>query len=185
MDFTAGHRETITEVYPGDLVNVRLEHRDGKLVRDSHGRLPYLVYKPFFAGEELVSRRRAQHLHGEENTTPEWQLDIGPIWTPTPGLLAIEGGGGDARFRVFRTVEHCRADPGLQHTLSFYRVDAVIPRPRGAARVRVADPTMVQLASADQVVNVLMMPGATAYPLGFALTIQPLTVTTLFFEVVL
>src|SRR5690349_21725344 len=115
MDFTAGHRETITEVYSGDLVTVRLEHKDGMLNPDSRGRLPYLVYKPYFAGEDITSRRR-QHLRGEESTTPEWQLDIGPIWTPTPGLLAIEGGGNEARFRVFYTVEHYRADPGLEYT---------------------------------------------------------------------
>lgn len=184
MDFTAGHRETITEVYPGDLVTVRLEHRDGKLMPDARGRLPYLVYKPFFAGEELTSRRR-QHLHGEESSTPEWQVDIGAIWTPTAGILAIEGGSGDARFRVFRTVEHCRPDPGIGHTLSFYRVDGAIPRPRGAVRLRVADTTVVQLATADHLVNLAMSPNAPPYPLGFALIVRPMSLTTLFFEIVL
>lgn len=184
MDFTAGHRETLTEVYPGDLVTVRLEHRDGQLHPDAHGQLPHLVYKPYFAGEELTTRRR-QHLHGEENTTPEWQVDIGAIWTPTAGLLAIEGGTGEARFRVFRTVEHCRPDPGLEHTLSFYRVDGPIVRPRGAARVRVAEPATVRLSGGEHQVHLLMLPEAKPYPLGFATTIQPLSLTTLFFEIVL
>lgn len=185
MDFTAGHRETITEVYPGDLVTVRLEHRDGKLQADARGRLPYLVYKPFFAGEELATRGRRQHLYGEENVTPEWQVDIGSIWTPTAGVLAIEGGAGDARFRVFRTVEHGRTDPRLRYTLSFYRADAPIERPRGAVRVRVAEPSMVQLAGADHVLDLQMLPAAGAYPLGFALAIRPLSMTSLFFEIVL
>lgn len=185
MDFTAGHRETITEVYAGDLITVRLEHRDGKLELDGRKRLPYLVYKPFFAGEEITSRRRAQHLRGEESVTPEWQLDIGPIWTPVAGLLAIEGGAGEARFRVFRTVEHCRPDPRLSHTLSFYRADGPIARPRGASAVRVSEPTVVRLTGAEHALQIMMFPGAIAYPLGFALTIEPLSVTSLFFEIVL
>lgn len=184
MDFNEGHRETITEVYSGDLVTVRLEHRDGKLVPDVKGRLPRLVYKPYFAGEDITERRR-QLLHGDENVTPEWLVDVGPIWIPMPGILAIEGGAGDVRYRVFFTVEHCRADPGLEHTLSFYRVKGPVARPRGAGYVRVANPTTVRLSSAGLSVNVSMQPSGQRYPLGFATTIEPLSLTTVFFGIVL
>ncbi|MEZ4298425.1 MAG: hypothetical protein R3B70_25970 [Polyangiaceae bacterium] len=184
MDFNAGQRETITEVYAGDLVIVRLEHRDGQLAPDKRGQLPHLVYKPFFAGEDILPRRR-QHLRGEESTTPEWHLDLAPLWAPVPGMLAIEGGVGDARFHVRYTVEHCRADPHLEHTLSFFRVDGSVPRPRGAGHVRVADPVTVRLGAAGYSVNVPMIPGEHRYPLGFAMTVEPLWLTSLFFGIVL
>lgn len=183
MDFAAGHRETITEVCSGDLVIVRLEVRDGKLLPDAKGRLPYLVYKPTFAGLDITAARR-NYVHGED-ASPEWEIDIGPIWTPAPGLLAIAGGAGDARFRVFHTVHRCRPDPSIEHTLSFYRAIASVPRPRGAQWVRVGSPANVRLSSASYNANVSMQPAGQRYPLGFATTIQPLSLTSLFFGIVL
>lgn len=183
MDFSAGHRETITEVCSGDLVVVRLEVRDGKLLPDAKGLLPHLVYKPTFAGQDIAVARR-HYLHGED-ATPEWEIDLGAIWAPLPGLLAIAGGAGDARFRVFHTIHRCRPDPGLEHTLSFYRVVALVPRPRGAQWVRVANPANVRLSSASFNATVSMQPAGQRYPLGFATTIQPLSLTSLFFGIVL
>lgn len=184
MDFAAGHRETITEVCSGDLVIVRLEVRDGKLIPDAKHRLPYLVYKPFFAGQDITSSRKPL-LHGEETTTPEWEVDIGAFWAPLPGLLAIAGGGGDARFRVYYTVQHCRSDPGIEHTLSFFRSIGPIARPRGAYQVRVGNAAVVRLSSAFHSANISMQPAGQGYPLGFATTVQPLSLASLFFRVAL
>ncbi|MBK8255687.1 MAG: hypothetical protein IPK82_23855 [Polyangiaceae bacterium] len=61
----------------------------------TNGRLPYLIYKPFFAGEDISARRR-DHLHGTGSSTPEWEVDVGSIWTPLGGSLAIAGGAGNA-----------------------------------------------------------------------------------------
>jgi hypothetical protein len=184
MDFTVGHRETFTDVLAGDLVVVRLQHRDGTLAPDDKGLLPHLVYKPFFAGEDISARRR-DHLHGNEDTTPEWLLDIGAFWAPLPGILALQGGRGGARFRVYHTVMHCRPDPGIEHTLSFLRTKAAIARPRGAAYVRVANPVTVRLTAAEYHMNVSMQPAGQRYPLGCATSIEPLALTSLFFGIVL
>ena len=183
MDFTAGRRETICEVCAGDLVLVRLEPRDGKLLADDRGRLPHLVYKPTFAGEDISARRR-HLLHGVD-TSPEWELDIGAFWAPVSGWLAIAGGGGDARFKVYHTVQHCRLDPGFEHTLSLLRINAPVPRPRGAQDVRVGSSAVVRLSAAEQHIHVPMEPAGQRYPLGFATTIEPLNVTSLFFGIVL
>ncbi|MBK8254953.1 MAG: hypothetical protein IPK82_20135 [Polyangiaceae bacterium] len=183
MDFTAGRRETICDVCAGDLVTVQMQHRDGKLSPDDRGRLPYLIYKPFFAGEDISARRR-DHLHGTGSSTPEWEVDVGSIWTPLGGSLAIAGGAGNARFRVFHTLQHCRPDPGFELTLSFMRASGEIARPRGAQYARVGNASIVRLSSAEHAVNVPMQPNGQRYPLGFAQTIQPLSLTSLYFGIV-
>lgn len=184
MDFFAGRRETITDVCVGDLVTVRLEPVSGKLDFGKDGLLPHLIYKPTYAGLDITENRR-KYLHGDDNLTPEWFVDIGSIWIPLAGLLAIGGGGGDARYRVFYTVEHCRPDPGLEHTLSYFRTKSLIPRPRGAAYVRVGGGVTVRLSSAGHNALVAMTPAGQRYPLGFATSVQPLTVASLFFGIVL
>lgn len=183
MDFSAGRRETICDVCAGDLVTVHLEHKGGKLSPDNRGRLPYLIYKPFFAGEDISFRRR-DHLHGTGNSTPEWEVDIGSIWTPLGGSIAIAGGAGDARYQVFYTLQHCRPDPGLELTLTFLRATGLIQRPRGAHYARVGNNALVRLSSAEHAVNVPMQPSGQRYPLGFAQTIQPLNLTSLYFGIV-
>ncbi|MBK8255711.1 MAG: hypothetical protein IPK82_23975 [Polyangiaceae bacterium] len=180
MDFTAGRRETICDVCAGDLVTDRCSSGWEAFTRRTRA-TSYLISSRFsraktspLAVATIFTERAALPLNGKWMLAPldslveVWRLPV-ERETHALGVSYSSTLPAGSRFRA-DTFVHARKWGDCA--------------PSGAQYARVGNASIVRLSSAEHAVNVPMQPNGQRYPLGFAQTIQPLSLTSLYFGIV-